>query len=308
MLLNKIKKYLDKLYRIDDHSAKIPYLEAQIHTCNILVSKLLIDNIKLKGILDDIKLAEFKVHSQTGEDGIIQYLIHHINPPKTFIEFGVENYLESNTRFLLINDNWKGLVLDGNKSQINSIRRQSVYVTNHLFVCDAFITKENINQLIESNKFNGEVGLLSIDIDGNDYWVWESITCINPQIVICEYNALFGDTRKISVPYSHDFVAAKAHYSHLYFGASLQALIYLAEKKGYYFVGNNSNGSNAFFVRKDKIGNLKITTSNESFVEPLFRSSRHEDGTLSYLSGDERLQLIKGLPVVNVETLDLEFL
>ena len=114
-----------------------------------------------------------------------------------------------------------------------------------------FVTRENINGLIEEAGFAGPLGLLSIDIDGNDYWVWEALAAADPAVVVCEYNSIFGDVRPISVPYSATFSRFEAHFSGLYFGASIAALRYLAEKKGYSFIGTNANGINAFFVRND---------------------------------------------------------
>src|SRR6218665_3922963 len=162
---------------------------------------------------------EFRITSQFGDDGIIEFL--------------VENYTESNTRFLLMKDNWTGLVIDGTDANIKYIKKDKYWRHDLRAVC-AFITKDNINSLIENSGISGEIGLLSVDIDGNDYWVWQSISVINPVIVVSEYNALFGKN-PYSIPYEEDFDFRKKHYSHLYWGASLTALNYLAEKKGYSF-------------------------------------------------------------------------
>ena len=91
----------------------------------------------------------------------------------SFIEFGVENYLESNTRFLLINNNWSGLIFDMSKENISEIKKHYYYWRHDLRAETATITAENINDLIEKNGFKKPIGLLSIDIDGNDYWVWK---------------------------------------------------------------------------------------------------------------------------------------
>ncbi|MFN8436440.1 MAG: hypothetical protein U0V72_02285 [Cytophagales bacterium] len=308
-LLNKLKEIYSNIVHIQFYTKTIlNKIESENAIVKMQLGHLLSEQMLTKGIVDDLKQVEFKVFSQTGEDGIIQYLIHHVNPPKNFIEFGVENYKESNTRFLLRKNNWKGLVLDGSKENINIIKNSEEYITNHLFVEHAFITKENINELIINNNFNKEIGILSIDVDGNDYWIWDSINCINPEIVVCEYNALFGNERKISVPYDANFVNSKAHYSCLFFGASLPAKIQLANQKGYTFVGNNSNASNAFFVRNDKIGNIKKADPRVTFCEPYFRSSRDKNGNLTYLSNNDRYLEIKGLPVINIDTMNEEIL
>jgi hypothetical protein len=175
---------------------------------------------------------EFKIFSQRGEDGIIQYLIKHILiENKTFIEFGVEDYMESNTRFLMMHNNWSGLVIDGSAKNITSLKKQNWFWAYDLQAKWAFIDKDNINDLLKGFR---NIGLLSIDIDGNDYWIFKEIDFseLNPSIIVCEYNALFGQERTISVPYDKVFKRTKAHYSNLFFGASLAALNHVADQKG----------------------------------------------------------------------------
>ena len=103
----------------------------------------------------------------------------------------------------------------------------------------------------------GPLGILSIDIDGNDYWIWQAITSVQPAIVICEFNAVLGDMRPIVVPYDSAFQRLRAHFSGQYFGASIAALKSLARAKGYTFVGTNSNGVNAFFLKEELAAKLK---------------------------------------------------
>ena len=107
-------------------------------------------------------------------------------------------------------DNWSGLVIDGSLSNIKKIRNQDIYWRYELEALQAFITKENINSLISGAGITGEIGLLSIDIDGNDYWITEAISVINPIILIIEYNSAFGYEKHYSVPYDKTFVRSKA--------------------------------------------------------------------------------------------------
>ena len=244
---------------------------------------------------------EFKIFSQWGEDGIIQYLVNNVEIKKEiFIEFGVENYEEANTRFLLMRNNWSGFVIDSSEENIDSIKNSELCWRHDLKFKMDFITAENINDLIKEQGIEGEIGLLSIDIDGNDYWVWEKITLVNPVIVIVEYNSVFGKDAKITVPYDPKFERHKQHYSGLYWGASLGAFVHLAEKKGYGFVGSNSAGNNAFFVRKDRLGNIKTMTAEEGYVESKFRDSRNKKDELDFASGSDRLEKIRGLEVFDV--------
>ena len=245
---------------------------------------------------------EFKVFSQNGEDGIIQFLIQNTEiKNKTFVEFGVETYKEANTKFLLLNNGWSGLIIDGDKDAMEKIASSDLHWKYDLKSIGNFITKDNINKIIKSAGIEGEIGLLSVDIDGNDYWVFKSINCINPQILIMEYNSMFGDTHKISVPYDENFVRSQKHYSNLYYGASIAALCDIANKKGYDLVGSNSFGNNLFFIRHD-CNKLKIKlTPKEAYVKSKFRESRDKNGKLTFLSHEEGLKLIKNEFVVNVQ-------
>jgi len=251
---------------------------------------------------DNINDYEFKIFSQWGEDGIIQYLINQIPiENKIFVEFGVENYKESNTRFLLENNNWSGLVIDGDEKNIQSIKQENLYWRYNLKAECTFINRDNINDIIKNSGISGDIGILSVDIDGNDYWVLEKIDVINPRILIIEYNSLWGDSAKVTVPYDEKFMRNNKHYSNLYYGASLNAMFHLAEQKGYSLVGSNSNANNAFFVRNDLIGNLKILSSKESFVRAKFRESRGEQGNLTFLGIKEAKELLKNMKLYDIE-------
>ncbi len=253
---------------------------------------------------------EYKVFSQCGEDGIIQRLINVIEiANKTFIEFGVEDFSESNCRYLLMKDNWSGFVIDGSASDIERLKQSYFYWKYELGSLAAFVTKENINDLLAKSGFGKDLGILSIDLDGIDYYVLEAISFFQPRILICEYNAVFGATRKISVPYDAGFDRVEKHYSGLYWGASLAAMAHLAKKKGYSLVGTNAFSFNAFFVRNDLLnGRVEALGAEEAFCASKFRGSRDEKGKLSYVSGDSRLELIKGLPIFDVETNTIESL
>ncbi len=251
--------------------------------------------------LEDI---EFKVFSQFGEDGILQYLIRSVGAhPDTFVEIGTGDYRESNTRFLVQNNNWRGLVIDGGEAHVKFVLGTGMSWRHDVEPVSAFVTRENINDLIRDNGFTGEVGVLSIDVDGNDYWLWEAVDAVNPAIVVMEYNALFGPDAAITVPYDPAFVNSQAHYSQLYFGASLGAFVHLANERGYRFIGCSSNGANSFFVRDDVAGDLPSLTSAEGYRQSRFLTSRNQDGTMSRMrSVTERLALIGQLPVVDVST------
>ena len=288
--------------------AKIKTLFSQFRDISIRLQKLqqAVGRIETRQIISqnlrEFNNNEFQVYSQWGEDGLIQYLIHNIAIEKPiFVEFGVETYQESNTRFLLINNNWSGLVLDGSKSNIEYIKNDPIYWKHNLKAECAFINRDNINSLIKENGISGDIGLLSIDIDGNDYWVWEAIDVINPRIVVCEYNSLFGDDKTVSVPYDSSFFRTKAHYSNLYWGASITALTELANSKGYALVGSNIAGNNLFFVRRDVINEVLEVSIEEAYKVAQFRDSRDKSGKLNIISHTDKLLVIQDMKLLNLQ-------
>lgn len=251
----------------------------------------------------NIRDYEFKVFSQWGEDGIIQHLARVVEiKNKTFIEFGVEDFMESNCRFLMMKDGWQGFVIDGAPSNIARLRESYFYWKYGVEARAAFVTAENINDLLAESGFEADLGILSIDLDGNDYYVLEAISFFQPRILICEYNPVFGPDRKISIPYRPDFNRTAAHHSNLYWGASLSAMTHIADKKGYSLVGTNSAGNNAFYVRKDLLNDkLEVLSVRDAYTPSNFRESRDKDGNLTHLSAGRKLEAIKGLPVIEVE-------
>ncbi len=246
----------------------------------------------------DLRAAEFKVFSQWNEDGIIQHLVRHVDIAEpAFIEFGVEDYREANTRFLLVNNGWRGLVIDSDDAHRRFIYEQSPLGWRYpIDARSAFIARETINELFRDAGFAGDVGLLSIDVDGMDYWIWEAIDVVSPRIVIVEFNSVFGCEHTVTVPHDSAFDYSVAHFSRLYFGASLPALVALGEQKGYRFVGCESHGANAFFVRDDVGGSLPRVSARDGYVESRFRSSRDEQGGLTFVGPHvEQLRLVRDL-------------
>ena len=272
----------------------------------ILSAKKIAQDNKNQQVIDLSNL-EFSVFSQWGEDGIISWLIDTIyNVPESFIEFGVENYLESNTRYLLFDRNWSGLILDGSSKNISEIKKSNYYWKYDLQAQQGFITAENINDIIKESEISNEIGLLSIDIDGNDYWVWKAINCINPVIVVIEYNALLGDQKPISIPYEPDFIRSSKHFSNIYFGASLKAMRDLGHEKGYKFIGTNSNGVNAFFVRNDCAASVLDALEQISAYPSKFREARNIRGELTYSRGNDRFIPIKECKFVDLSASETE--
>ena len=260
--------------------------------------------------ISNLKETDFSIFSQFGEDGIINYLTEKIPiENKFFIEFGIENYNEASTRFLMMNKNWGGLVMDGSEKNICYVKKREYFWRNDLTAISRFITKENINSII--NKMltelavNPDIGLLSIDIDGVDYWVLKEINCIEPVIIVCEYNSVFGNKTPLTVPYDEKFIRGNYHYSNLYWGANLKSFEIMLNQRGYIYVGSNVQNNIAFFVKKGivekHIPDL-IQNSDDNFEPTKVRESRDASGRLNYLRGGDRLKEIKDLELLNLQT------
>ena len=217
-----------------------------------------------------------KIYSQNDEDGIILYILKHIGvKTKKFVEVGVENGIECNTTNLLKNFNWSGAQIEGNKKLYNNAKIQLKKVLGkkikNLKLLNIFVTKKNINQILK--KYSGkEIDLLSIDIDGNDFWIWKAINCVKPRLVVIEYNSFFGPNISATIKYNSKF--SWDHYNNKpYYGASLKALEKLGKQKKYSLVGVDKNGVNAFFIRNDLAKNINLKSKK---TEDIFLDNKRE--------------------------------
>ncbi len=268
----------------------------------VIKAKLLsLKNKNLKKI-KDLSEVEFQVYSQWGEDGIIDWLVNKSpDIPKSFLEIGTENYKESNTRFLLINKNWDGFIIEADKSSVKDIKSQRIYWRHNLTVENTFISQNNINTIIKKNNIPRKLGLLSLDIDGVDYWILKKLSVLDPSIIICEYNSLFGQKKAITVPYKNNYIRSNEHFSNLFYGASIRAFINLLKKRNYFFIGTNSAGNNAFFVKQNIWKKINKLITDKKIFESKFRESRNSNGKLTFLNKKKSLQLIKNKTVIDLK-------
>jgi hypothetical protein len=296
----------DLLNKLRIHGRSLLTVGKAVTEAKMLTAKLLIDRMIERGLIADIQQTEFKVFSQFGEDGIIQYLVNRaqITPEeKLLVEFGADFYGEANTRFLVMNDYWRALLIDGSQKGIDTIRKQSFFWERDLTAVTAFIDADNINDIIGNSGYRGKIGLLSIDIDGNDYWVWDRISVVDPVIVVAEYNSLFGSKRAVTVPYDPKFYRLDAHHSGLYFGCSLKALEILAARKGYALVGSNRAGNNCFFVKRDRLNGQPMLRAEQAYVQSRFRDMRDSSRKFTYIADHAtQLNAISDMPLVDIET------
>jgi hypothetical protein len=219
--------------------------------------------------LPPISETGFRVFSQFEEDGKLLFIFSIIGMEnKIFIEIGSDDGVNSNSANLYFNFGWHGLFIDSSQKNINRGKNffskyPHPWYFKPTFVC-AKATRSNINELIENAGFKGEVGLLSIDIDGNDYWIWDAIHIIEPKVVIIETNNEFG-LNNIVVPYNANYTFPGKHP--VYHGASPVAMQKLFNKKGYRLVGANELGFNFIFVKNG----LADTQLPEVSVESLLK-------------------------------------
>jgi len=238
---------------------------------------------------------ESSLHSQNGEDGIIRYIFSVIGfESRYFVEFGFGAH-QCNSLRLLLHESFEGLLMDGSEEQCRifnlSCKKMQL---NSVLAVNAFIDVTNLQKLIVLNDVPDQIDFLSIDVDGNDYWLWEILDCINPRVVCIEYNSGIGPDYSWSTPYSADFERFSAHPSGFFAGASLKALESLGQRKGYRLVACDSTGTNAFFIRKDICAKEIITLSSKEAFYP------HLNWLSRGITERQQLEIMLSLPYVEV--------
>lgn len=298
-IMNRIFKILLSLVRKMSNES-INNLKLMIGQSAILSSR------SLSHKFTDLWDAEVKVFSQWGEDGILDFICEtlKLSKPKV-VEIGAGNFIECNSRFLAENRNASIVAIDARTDLTSEVKKMSIYWKTHIFPISQIVTPDNINDLltVSNEKLNG-IDILSLDIDGNDYWVLDAAKLENIEVIIVEYNSLFGYLNEVSVPRDDLFNRSEKHFSCLYYGASLPAFIYTLSKKGFIFLGSNKVCNNAFFVNKEKIKkfSIKIPTDLMIYVDSRVRESRDITGSLNFLSGNNRQEVIESMPLVNVKS------
>jgi len=233
----------------------------------------------------NLSTQRFKLFSQNEEDGIIHAIFDTVGDgSRRFVEIGAGTN-GGNSGFLASECGWSGMMLEASSRRTDRLKMR--FEPMGVACLTDWAACENINDLIRDSGCEGEIDLLSIDIDGNDYWIWEAITACSPRLVIIEYNSLFGPDRAVVVPYDaefdrHRFVEA-AEGGHYYFGASLQALSRLAEQKGYRLVVTEPRGVNAFFLRND-VGQEIPACDPSSAYRMLVKYGRRGHDLFEYIS------------------------
>lgn len=244
-------------------------------------------NIDLDKRMEDAKYLEsfgYKVYSQNDEDGIIHEIFNRIGiESRTFVEFGVDTGIESNCHSLLL-QGWKGLWIEGRKTAYDQILRRFAPAIRQgvLNVLNHYVTRDNIDEIL--GKYAGNpLDLLSIDVDGNDWHIWNAVKTVKPRVVVIEYNGKFAPEINWKMAYNEDHVWDRSDRC----GASLKALEDLGREKGYQLVGTNMVGINAFFVREDLAKDL---FSLPATAENLYNPARMD--ILRYYNGHPALNYV----------------
>ena len=248
---------------------------------------------------------DFKIFSQNGEDGIIDYLLYQLNIEKPkFVEIGIGDYTEANTRFIFERTSPKGLVIDSIQDLEIKIKKNLATWRGELNIVNKSVNSRNIIEILQSDNAMRDLDLFSLDIDGIDYWILNKLPNNFSKIAIIEYNPVFGWDMEVSVPNIDNFDRTKYHYSNLCFGMSLKAAIKIMENKNFYFIGSNLFRNNAFFISNDfdknKYFSNLIINDYKQYTDSNFSESRDKTNKLNYLNKKRQINTI-----MNCEVIDL---
>jgi len=245
-------------------------LKQNVDLVPALLRKMYLADVKLDPPYD-LQAERFSFSSQNDEDGLVLALFKRIGVTnQRFVELGC-GMNGGNSGFLASECGWHGLMVDARDDAIRKIVVR--FTGHHVTAKHRRLTREDANAFITESGFAGELDLLSIDIDGMDYWVWQALTACNPRLVAIEYNWLFGADVAVTVPYSAEF-DLDAIGQRSYHGASLAALVHLGRQKGYRLVATER--INAFFLRNDVAPAIQEIDAAQGYRAPLnIASARH---------------------------------
>jgi hypothetical protein len=241
----------------------------------------------------ELNSRRFHYWSQNEEDGLTLAIFAEIGAVvRRFIEFGCGSN-GGNSGFLAAELGWSGLMVDGDEAKVKMCRE--AFPDPNVRVVHRWIAVENVNGMVTEQGLGGEVDFLSIDLDGNDYWIWKALTACLPRLVVMEYNSAFGPERAVAVPYRPDFDRKNYSEDNLYFGASLAGLEKLGIARGYRLIAVEPRGTNAYFLRNDVPSGLPTRTCRELY-HPLAKYFRRVECPEHLFRNLER----RGLPLIEV--------
>jgi hypothetical protein len=214
---------------------------------------LLMNKLMPVSEMPSLKDVGFSVHSEFEEDGILLYIFSLIGTTnKRVVEICAGDGTQCMAANLIINHGWEGLLFDGDKGSVERgikfyAMNQATFIYPPVFI-NAWITCDNINQLIADNGFHGEIDMLSLDIDGNDYYIMKAISVIKPRVIICETHNVIPSNLPLTIPYKEDFYYKDGNQHEEFRSVSLLAMKNLLTEKGYRLIGAHKYGFNAIFM------------------------------------------------------------
>lgn len=256
--------------------------------------------------IGDIRQTEVRVFSQNGEDGVLDYIFEQCKLIKpSILEIGVGDFTECNSKF----SNFfrgSGVYLVDSDKRLNQVyeKYRSRGINSRLFFETVWIDKSNARGVFERAKAKlGKLDVLSIDIDGNDFWVLKEIPLNDFEVVVVEYNPSLSESLPVTVVYDPNFDRTKKHFSWKYYGATLEAFQYFLVEQGFCFIGATSQGTNAFFVKSKyaEVFSQVIKDINE-YKNVDSREARDQQGVLSFVDIYTERENLRGLPLVDVRS------
>jgi hypothetical protein len=290
-MIKKIKHFFKSIF---EHKNQNIEILGRIHLNSLLnLDRSLVKKVNI----------EFNGYSQGGEDGVILFLCHVYNC-QSAIEIGTENWEQSNLRLATRIFHLSTGLIDGDINNMKYVDNDKISYLEHIKTLASWVNKDNINKLIEDLKYKmniDEVDIISLDIDGVDYYVMDSIKS-KPKIFIVEYNSIFGDHLKSTIPYSESFFRYNYHYSGTIYGASYQLWVDLFDKKGYKLFFTTTTGNNMFFVRKDIFNEVNnFNDEIKLFANMSYRESLDKNKKRLKESSFEIKKYMNEVKIVNYE-------
>ena len=253
--------------------------------------------------------AEYSVYSQLVEDGILDYICSALGIDRPhYLDFGAGDVCLSNGRWLLQSRGGAGVFVDARDDLSRTLSESELGVYTDSTSIQSFLDYENSPSILEEAKkrLEGVIDIFSLDLDGQDYWVLNSLLKLNAKIIVLEYQAHLGPSLAITVPQSKVFDRTSAHFSWIYYGASLGAFTHLLADRGYVLIGSNRQRTNAFFVQKDLVSSSPLSEIKVPTLESLCDSrggeSRNSSGELVGVQGLGRRELISDTSWTDVKT------
>jgi hypothetical protein len=256
MLKGLLKRSVLRAARLVERDLRAPLRHDVLSQQNQLLLRLRYREMYQTGrLLPSFRDVGFKCFSEFEEDGIILFLFSIIGEQsRRVVEMCSGHARTCMSTNVIINHGWEGFLFDGNERLVSSGKR---FFAEHPAtrgmppaLLQVWVTAENVNDLLRSAGVEGEIDLLSLDMDGNDYWIWRAIEVIRPRLVVAETHDIIPTELALTIPYSPEFNAwenPKPDFR----GASLRAMTKLAGEKGYRLIGAHQRGFNVFYLRND---------------------------------------------------------